>query len=389
MSIVRRSHKRHGHVYQVRLRDPAGRVFNKTFRTKREAERWELEQHARRQAGAWIDPRGADVTLGEVARRWLDANPTKRESGWARDETIVRIHLQPALGGRALGVITSGDVQALVNRWVTAGLAARTVRRQFGVLRAVLNYALDAELIARSPCRHIRLPELAPLERRLPASDQLVTLAEALGRYAPMMWLGAVLGMRWGEVAGLRVGRLDLFRGQLTVAEQQTRGKGGVSVTGPPKTAAGRRTLSLPEPLKLVLAAHLERSGLTGADPIALIFTAPKGGPLHYSGWRRRVWLPAVHEAGLDGLRFHDLRRVSATALVAEGVDLKTAQTRLGHSDPRLTLAVYAKATTDADRRVADRLGVRLMPPTSTDVRPGVKYRYPHDTLTPVGRRQV
>jgi integrase len=56
---------------------------------------------------------------------------------------------------------------------------------------------------------------------------------------------------------------------------------------------------------------------------------------------------------GLDGLGFHDLRRLNATVLVAEGVDVKTAQSRLGHSDPRLTLAVYAQATDDADRAAA------------------------------------
>jgi hypothetical protein len=59
---------------------------------------------------------------------------------------------------------------------------------------------------------------------------------------------------------------------------------------------------------------------------------------------------------------FHDLRRANATALVLDGVDVKTAQTRLGHSDPRLTLAVYAQASTDADRAAAALLGLRFMP---------------------------
>jgi integrase len=63
----------------------------------------------------------------------------------------------------------------------------------------------------------------------------------------------------------------------------------------------------------------------------------------------------------LEGLNFHDLRRTNATAMVAEGVDVKTAQARLGHSDPRLTLAIYAQATTEGDRRAAERLGAKLM----------------------------
>jgi len=177
-----------------------------------------------------------------------------------------------------------------------------------------------------------------------------------------MVYVGAVLGLRWGEVAGLRVGRLDFLRGTLTVAEQVTQdGKGGI-LLGPPKSASGRRTLAVPGALMELLSEHLSRRGLTGADPEAFVFTARRGGPLDYSHWRIRVWRPAVATAGLTGLTFHDLRRAAATGLIAEGVDLKTAQTRLGHADPRLTLAVYAQATTEADRVAADRLGARFMP---------------------------
>ena len=71
--------------------------------------------------------------------------------------------------------------------------------------------------------------------------------------------------------------------------------------------------------------------------------------------------MPAVERAGLRGVGFHDLRRTNATAMVLDGVDVKTAQTRLGHSDPRLTLAIYAQATGEGDRAAAEKLGARLM----------------------------
>ena len=88
----------------------------------------------------------------------------------------------------------------------------------------------------------------------------------------------------------------------------------------------------------------------------------PDGEPLRYENWRRRIWLPAVEAAALGTLTFHDLRRACASGMVADRVDMKTAQTRLGHSDPRLTLAVYAQAMSDSDRGAADRLGDRFMP---------------------------
>ena len=171
----------------------------------------------------------------------------------------------------------------------------------------------------------------------------------------PRCCTGAVLGLRWGECAGLRVGRLD-FANRPSRWPNTDSSRHGLIVSGPPKSAAGRRTLSVPAALMDLLADHLSRRGLTVLDVEAYVFCMPEGGPLDYAHWRVRYWLPATRAVGLPWLTFHDLRRANATALVTAGIDLKTAQTRLGHSDPRLTLAVYAQATTAADRDAADRV---------------------------------
>lgn len=84
------------------------------------------------------------------------------------------------------------------------------------------------------------------------------------------------------------------------------------------------------------------------------------------------MWVPACRSAGLVGVGFHDLRRLSATRLVRHGVDVKTAQTRLGHSDVRLTLGLYAQAVAEADRDAAERIGGLFSPaPPSTALRAG------------------
>jgi integrase len=275
------------------------------------------------------------------------------------------------LGETAIARLGKRDVQRAVNQW-NETLSARTVRRVYGTLNAILNYAIDLELIVRAPSRGVKLPAAQPETHRLPSPDQLAELAATLGPdHAPLVYLGAVLGLRWGECAGLRVGRIDFIRATLTVAEQVTRGRHGEPITGPPKSHAGNRTLSMPPQLVEMLSTHLARRGLTGADPNALVFTMPDGGPLAYQNWRTRVWRPALESVGLEGLGFHDLRRLNATGLVMEGVDVKTAQARLGHSDPRLTLAVYAQATSEADRAAAERLGDRFMTPSMNRTRDG------------------
>jgi integrase len=347
-----------GRVYDVRYRGPNGRQFSRAFLTKRAALEFEAQQRTSKSRGAWIDPRGSKITMRELGQEWLDSNPAKRDSTWARDEGALRVHVYPELGDRAIGSYTPADIRRLVAKW-SEEMAPRTVRRTYGALRAALNYAVEGDRLARTPCRGIHLPAVEPAAVTVPDPVQLITLADTIDPpNSPMVWLGAVLGLRLGEVAGLRVGRVDLLRKTVTVAEQVTRGIGGVAVIGPPKSAAARRTLSIPVELADELSSHLKSLGLTGADHDKLLFPNTEGGPLEYSNWRRRVWLPAVRAAGLEGLGSHDLRRTNATVMVVEGVDVKTAQARLGHTDPRLTLAIYAQATTEGDRSAANKLGL-------------------------------
>ena len=190
-------------------------------------------------------------------------------------------------------------------------------------------------------------------------ADELERLAIVLGPdSAPFMWLGAVLGLRWAEAAGLTVDRLDFLGGRITVDRQLDR-SGALEV---PKSEAGVRTFACPKWLLDDLAALLVRRSITGAQGDQLVFVSQQGSPLHYTNWRRRTWLTACARAGLSGLRFHDLRSLAATALVAVGTDVKTAQTRLGHSSSRVTLDVHARSTTDADRAAADAVGAYLRP---------------------------
>ena len=157
-----------------------------------------------------------------------------------------------------------------------------------------------------------------------------------------MLYIGATLGLRIGEVAGLRCSSLDLARGTLTVSESVGEAGGRLYLKGP-KTQSSSRTVPLPSTLVEILRAHMTRFGRD--LPSDFLFTAPQGGPVRPNHFRSRIWRPARRRAGLDDLGFHDLRRTVATVMVAIGVSVRDAQQILGHSDPRLLLGVYAKAT--------------------------------------------
>jgi integrase len=170
------------------------------------------------------------------------------------------------------------------------------------VLRAILNYALANDMVGRTPCRGIKLPEVRPLRRHIVDAVELARLAQALGgvgALGPMVYLGTVDGLRWGEVAGLRVGQLDFAARTLAVMEVVVRGRKGAVGFGEPKSSAGRRTLAVPVELMDMLMQHMAMRGLATGDADALLFTAPDGGVLRYSNWLRRAWWPASIAAGL------------------------------------------------------------------------------------------
>jgi site-specific recombinase XerD len=88
---------------------------------------------------------------------------------------------------------------------------------------------------------------------------------------------------------------------------------------------------------------HLELQGLQDLSAPALLIVNRDSDGLSYSNWCHRIWVPATFGLHRAGLQFHDLRRTNATGLIQEGVDTKTAQVHFGHSDPRLTIGLYAQ----------------------------------------------
>lgn len=374
MSVQPRKTKK-GTVYDVRFRGPDGKVRTQTFQKKGEAERFDATRKAAKYQGSWVDPSELNRRFGDVAEEWLGSNVAKRGSTLARDRSALDTHILPLFKNVKVGEIRRRHVRAAVEQW-SLTLEPRSVERVFGVLRAVLNFAFEeSEGNVRNPCTGVKLPRKTKRRRPRVTPDVLLRIAEAMPpRYEPMVWIAAIEGLRWGEVAGITVGQLTLLgRGSINVDRQVARDEHGNSIVSEPKSEAGTRELSAPDELRDLLAAHLASLGLTAADEEALIFPAPEGGLLDYSHFYHRIWKPALIEAGCSEevpdpkrpgrtktkllIGFHDLRRANATEMARLGVDPKTGQYRMGHTDPRLFLALYAEATTEADEDAADRLG--------------------------------
>jgi integrase len=172
-------------------------------------------------------------------------------------------------------------------------------------------------------------------------------------RYRLMVLLAAWCALRFGELAELRRGDVDLEARLVRVQRGVTRAGGEVFIGDPKGTrAAGRRSVSIPPHLMPLLEAHLDEH--VGADPEALLFPARHGGNLAPSSLYK-VWYPAREAAGRSDLHFHDLRHTGATLAAATGATLADLMSRLGHSTPAAALR-YQHAAADRDRAVADAL---------------------------------
>jgi integrase len=117
------------------------------------------------------------------------------------------------------------------------------------------------------------------------------------------------------------------------------------------KSSPSRRSLSLPRFLVEVLAEHL-----TGEPESSYVFTSKTGDPLRRSTFRQCHWLPAVRRAGLEPLRFHDLRHSHVSLLIGQGAHPKEIQARLGHASITTTLNTYGHLMPSLDAALSDRL---------------------------------
>ena len=349
-----------GMRYDVRLRRPDGTVYSHTFRTRAEAERWERTEIRARDRGDWIDPSARATKLADWVERWL-AQPGRRPAttyGYRRD---FERDVLPTLGGHALGSITPADIQSVMNA-VAVRVRPHTVHKVYRSVKACFSAAVTADLIARSPCRGVKLPSPRS-ELQAPATFSAV---DSIAAWLPphcrvVAILAGFEGLRRGEIFGLQVRDLDLLAGVLHIRRAVTEEPGAGVVVGPPKTVDSLRSIRLVGPTREALAAHLALRGWTAADGDRyLLGTGDGSSPASPSAFYATHYDPARKAAGYPRLKLHDLRRLAATELMAAGVDLRTVQGRLGHASALTTMTYYARVNSEAEARAVERFEEHL-----------------------------
>ncbi len=236
-----------------------------------------------------------------------------------------------------------------VETWLAGlGRADSTRTKALQILRSVLELAVKDRALVTNPAGGVKPPGTEPERIGRALSDAevaaLLDAAETVDEStAGVVWLMARAGLRIGEALAVHRTDVDFAAGTLTVSKSLNRAGDVVAVKGRKRTDQGR-TIPMPPDLAERLRVHLAS---TPAPIGGLMFTAARGGPIRYTGWRTRRWLPITELAGVDA-NPHSLRHTAATRLMQiDRWGPAEVQAFLGHRDPRVTLAIYTHVTSD------------------------------------------
>ncbi|GHJ40488.1 site-specific integrase [Streptomyces sp. TS71-3] len=344
--------------WQARYIGPDGERYSapETFETRSDAQDWLNLTRADIERNHWRDPDAGAVNFEKYALRWVEERglaPTTLD----RYDGLLRLHILPVFGGKDLDEISPPAVRTWRAERLKA-TGATTVAKSYRLLKAVLQTAVDDDILRTNPCRIKGAGKEEADERPIATVERVFDLAEAMGpRWRLMVLLGAFASLRPEELAELRRHSVDVDECSLRITQASPELTNGRRVTGDPKSRAGKRSVYLPDFLQPELRRHLQ--WFAEKEPDGLLFVGEKGAPFRRSTFGRK-WRKARKKAGMpENFRFYDLRRTGNTLAADTGAKLKDLMVRAGQSSERAQL-IYQHSTTKHQRRLAQGIDAEV-----------------------------
>lgn len=348
-------------LWEVRITLPNGKRKSLYGRTQAEVKAKQTAALSEIQQG--IDISKKPETMELFLNRWLADRVTitcapKTTESYA---SMLKLHIVPVIGRTKLKDLRTPEIDRMLRAMTDAGLSARTVTYCRAVLRAALNYALDARLITFNPAAHATVPKRVKKEQEWLKPAQSRALLEQAQKPAkdggdpdltPMITVALYTGLRIGELCGLRWQDIGLPDKQLrvrqTVSWVHKSGEHARSWQfGQPKTEKSARTLALSASTIAALTVQRDRQTFWRRDAkdrwndLDLVFSSTTGTPLDHSNLTRRLH-KLLRAADLPQMGWHGLRHSAASLLAAQRVPMRLIMEQLGHSQMSLTSDLYA-----------------------------------------------
>ena len=307
------------------------------------------------------------MTVGQLLDRWLEYLTPIRQPTTIQGYRVNVRRVKSALGSVRLSKLTTRHLDETYRMWLGDGLSPGTVRTSHGVLAAALHQAVRWGVVAKAVTDSASPPSVVHDVQEATDPDVVRKLVSAAEERYPVLAvtiaLAAITGCRRGELCGLRWCDVDTDKSVLRIERAIRHGLDRKElVVGPTKTRQ-RRTIAL-DPLGLaVLGSHRMKAenlaktvGAKLSEDAYILSLDVVGREPMRPDTITEEFRQLCKQLGVR-LRFHDLRHFTATQLIGAGVDVRTVAGRLGHSDPSVTLRIYANAIEQRDREAAALLG--------------------------------
>ena len=372
---IRKRKNDSGHSWQITIELPKDPITGKRVRryktvegTKKEAERAMHEYIRELEKGYYVT--NNKITISEWVDTWLEVyiEPNVSPTTLSGYRGMIRRYIKPVIGNMQVQQLNTLAVQAWVNGLKVSPssgkeMSAKTIKHAYHVLKGCMDKAVLAGIIPRTPCAGIMLPKGQKKPAVIYDEVQIKQLiAAAKGTEMELVIdMELCLGLRRGELLGLQWCDLDWDKNQVSIVRNRVV-VNGKSVVKEPKTENSIRTVDVPVQLMQKLRQHktkcLANRLRLGKDYIVtdFIIVHPDGKPI-YPEYLSQMFTKLQKAAGLPQCRFHDLRHLCASIMLLQGVNVKVAQSRLGHKDISTTLNIYSHVLPSSAREAAEKIG--------------------------------
>lgn len=280
-------------------------------------------------------------TLEAYAEHWLlSVRGGVRPRTFDSYSAQLRLHVLPLLGDRVVGEIDVEDILELIDQLRSAGYTGWTIRTVLTPLSRLLNHAVRRNVIAVNPISRLdrtERPTVWAAEQRILKREEIGRLLHsAPPRFRTLLAAAIFTGLRQGELLGLTWEEVDFEDGVVKVRKSLDR----QGDRQEPKTRQAVRDVVLMPALGRSLQQHRALSSF--AAPTDYVFASQNGTPFHWRNVARRALQPALKNAELGHLRWHDLRHTFASLLIANGANIVYVSRQLGHGSSDITLRCYS-----------------------------------------------
>jgi integrase len=328
---------------------------------------------AERQAVAEAGRRDAakNITVRQWAEKWLKTHVEAecRERTREQYESSLKHHVYPLLGDLPLVELKRWRLKEFFATKTAAGLARRTLKNIAVPLSAMLNAAVDEELIPGNPAARLWRHRRGRTERdakkatALAAEELSVLLAAAdehVPDYADVLYTLAWSGLRVSEVCGLQWGDID-FNGRFLHVNRTATYRSRRVIVAAPKSGKARRVYlpaALTKRLQSRQSVREAEAVVEGRELVPWAFPAPTDDtkPMNAAFLRFKVWYKLLRRSGLRAVRIHDLRHTYASLLLQNGEPIIYVKEQLGHSSIQVTVDLYGHIRPGENRDAVDRL---------------------------------